>query len=148
MTKINLDKLFLPKSMLMMLFALFLSSCGNINKYSDADFGGHQGYKEKIEKVILRTAKNPDSVTIKSFSEPKKTLISNTSLSGIWNPWHPAYGVCVKYKGTNSYGGMIETTENFYMRHNDVVYNYINAQNNGNGYDVSTLDRYKPCLNQ
>jgi hypothetical protein len=128
-------------------FLFFLSSCGSIDKYSDSDFGGHKGYKQKIKKVIMNSAKNPDSVVIKEFSIPKKTLVQNTSLNAMWKPYYPAYGVCVRYKGTNSYGGYIETRQNFYLRNGEVAYDSIAAHNKSNGYDVTTLERYKPCNN-
>ncbi len=135
------------KTAISIVILLFISACGNIDKYPEAQYGSYEGYKEKITHIIKESAKNPDSIVIKGFSDPKKTLVQNTALSALWNPYFPAYGVCVRYKGTNSYGGYIEVKDNFYIKDGEVYFDSIAASNKGNGYDATTLKRYKPCNN-
>lgn len=108
---------------------------------SDYDYGSYKGYKELITTAILDSAKNPDSIVIKHISEPKKTFVQNLKPNALWEPLYPAYGICVNYKGTNSYGAYMETTENFYIRNGKLDYEPLGER----GYHVATLDKFKPC---
>ena len=111
-----------------------LSSCASVSNYPDEAFGDKTNYQKKVKSYILATAKDPDSIKILAIGEAKKTFIQNTAPSALWNPYFPVLGVCVMYKGANSYGANRVTTENFFIRNNVVL------------YDIVTLDRYEPCL--
>lgn len=129
MTKINfpISGLYrLAKISMLIGCALLLSNCadmkdfanGDISKYSDADFGTYyKDYKEQITNMLIKSAKNPDSIKIRKISSaPRKVLIQNSSPSALWEPYFPGYGICVEYGGTNSYGGFIVKEERFYIR--------------------------------
>jgi hypothetical protein len=117
----------------LILSLIALNSCANVYNYSDKDFGDTDQYKTKIKFYIKSTAKDPDSIKILNMSEAKKTFIQNMKPSALWEPFFPVLGVCVTYKGTNSFGANRVTTENFFIKDDSVLYN------------VTTLDKYEPC---
>ena len=129
------------------LLAISLASCASVDNYPDSAFGNKEGYRAKIKKEITTNAKNPQSIKFKHISHAKKTFIQNTGISALWKPFYPVYGVCVEYGGTNSYGAYTESAENFYLKDGEIVYDSIAESNSGNGYDATTLKKYKPCYN-
>lgn len=113
-----------------------------VENYKDSEYGSPENVKKLVKDFVISIAKNPDSVVIKQISEPKKTILLNTGLSVFVKPFVPAWGVCVTYKATNSYGGYVQNTENYYVKNNKVLYSIgLNYEN-----EIPTIsDGFKPC---
>jgi len=114
-----------------------------VEDYSDAEYGSPDNVEELVKDFIISIAKNPDSVVIKNITKPRKTLVSNTNFFTLFiEPFIPVWGVCATYKATNSYGGYIQNSENYYVKDNKVLYSI--ALDYGN--DIPTLSNgFKPC---
>ena len=128
------------KKSILLLSMLTLSNCVNIDKYTskykDEDWGSSKNYRMKIEDHLFDVAKNPLSVQILNISKPKKTFVQNLKPSAIVEPFYPAWGVCVRWLGENSYGGLTASTENFYIRNGSVLFQS----------ESITMKRFQPCL--
>lgn len=129
------------KKSILLLSLLTLTNCISVDKYTskfkDEDWGPSKGYKQKIENHLYRVAKNPLSVQILNFGKPKKTFVQNLRLSAMTEPFYPAWGVCVRWLGENSFGGLVASTENFYIRKGEVLLKD----------DSVTMSRFQPCNN-
>lgn len=130
------------KKIFIALLLFNLAACAapklDVNKY---EYGSSKNVKKLVKDFVFLMAKDPDSITIKKITEPEKTFINNTKLSSLMNPFIPVWGVCVTYRGANSYGGFLQTTENYYVKNDEVLYSAILGYKN----EMPTYREFKPC---